>query len=145
MKDLKLEMLQSESFKVLKELPECINIEEKEIIAENINWKDEVKHLINLAIEMKVKRIGILINKTSKHYPIFSKLLLNLGFEQYTSKVEVFRSLQNIEGNKSDYEWRSIGNNTMSEDEFKMLWEQCMSGSKNKASSPLLWKNSYNQ
>ncbi|MET3195198.1 GNAT family N-acetyltransferase [Bacillus sp. OAE603] len=132
---LKVDMLNSDLFKIINGAPEHINIEEKETVNNNKNSEIELKNLINLSIKRQVNRIGVLINKSSKHYLNYSKLLLNLGFERYASKVEVLRSLQDISEENSKYEWRSIGNKTLSEDEFKMLWKQCMSGSENRTSS----------
>ena len=135
MKDiLNTETLNSDSFKVLNGLPDYISIEEKGAMIDE-NWKIEIQNLIDFSISNKVKSTGVLINKSSKHYIEISELLKKYGFEHYASKVEVNKELQELQGNSIDFEWRSIGNNTLSEEEFKMLWKQCMNGSENRTSS----------
>ena len=52
----------------------------------------------------------------------------------FASKIEVCRELNNIEKLERQYTYRSIAE-TLSEKEFKYIWEQCMSGSGNQISS----------
>ncbi|MET3194122.1 GNAT family N-acetyltransferase [Gottfriedia sp. OAE603] len=130
---LKIETINSESFKILNGEPEYINIEETENINEK-NLVNELKTIVDQSLNKEVRRIGVFINKSSEHYSSCSKLLLELGFELYTSKVEVLRLLQDI-SRTNYYKWHSIADTKLSEDEFKMLWKQCMAGSENRTSS----------
>ena len=135
MKDnLNTETLLGHSFKVINGLPDYINIEEKETMNDK-KWKIELLNIIDFSISKQVKSIGVLINKSSKHYLEITEILRNNGFEQYASKVEVIKDLQDVNGNSTDFEWCSVANNTVSEEEFKMLWKQCISGSENRTSS----------
>jgi hypothetical protein len=131
-----VEKLLKDTFKVINGLPHYIAIEEKERIKfDHENWENKIRGLITFGLEMDIKRVSALINRSSEHYLYLSKMLLNLGFEQYASKVEVFRNLQDIKYNINGYGWRSLGDSTISAEEFKLLWKQCMSGSENAPSS----------
>ncbi|GGI18055.1 GNAT family N-acetyltransferase [Gottfriedia solisilvae] len=131
---LKVDILNSHSFKIVKCATEYVNIEEKDSINEE-NLVNELKTLINQSINTQVKRIGVFINKASNQYLSCSRMLIELGFDLYTSKVEVYRSLNDICGTCVDYEWHSIGDKLLSEVEFKVLWKRCMEGSLNRKSS----------
>jgi hypothetical protein len=131
----KVEYLLKDSFHVLNGLPYYIAIEEKERIDyDHENLENKIRSLIKFGIETNIKRVSALINSSSEHYLDLSKMLLNHGFEKYASRVEVFRDLQDIKNNIKGYEWRSLGDSTITEEEFKMLWKQCMSGSENEPS-----------
>lgn len=131
-----VENLLTDSFHILNGMPHYITIEEKETINyDQANLEYKIRSLIELARESEVKRIGALIDRASDHYLNLSKMLINFGFEKYASKVEVFRDLQDITPYTAGYEWRSLSDSTISEDEFKRLWEECMSGSDNAPSS----------
>ena len=131
-----VETLLKDSFKIINGLPHYIAIEEKENVHyDHENCKDEISILIDFAAQSELNRVGALINRTSEHYLHLSKILINLGFEKYASKVEVFRDLQDINNNIKGFEWRSLSDSTISEDEFKKIWKECMSSSENSPSS----------
>lgn len=131
-----VENLINDSFKVFNGMPQYIAIEEKD--GTNFDddiWKDKISTIIDFAIQHKLNRISALINRASYHYLSLANILINFGFEQYASKVEVFRDLQDINNNIKGYEWHSLSNSTFSDEEFKKLWKNCMSGSENAPSS----------
>lgn len=131
-----VENLLKDSFKVLNGLPHYIAIEEKDKTDFDLEiWKDKIRTLIDFGKEHELNRVSVLINRTTKHYLYLSNMLLNFGFEQYASKVEVFRDLQDINNHIKGYEWRSLSDSSISEDVFKGLWDQCMSSSENAPSS----------
>lgn len=132
----KVQNLFQGSFKVLNGLPDYISIEEKE--GTDLNQKDlenKLRCFILLGKKMNLSRLSVLINRSSKNYLPLSDILPHLGFEKFASRVEVLRYLEDIEEIKSDHEWRSLADSTISEDEFKGLWERCMAGSDNAAST----------
>lgn len=131
-----IENLVKDSFHVLNGMPDYITLQEKERMSfDGKSLEGAIENLISLARACEIKRIGALINRETEHYLNLSTMLLHFGFEKYASKVEVFRDLQDITPNIADYEWRSLDESTISEDEFKRLWEKCMSGSENASSS----------
>ncbi|WP_203248753.1 hypothetical protein [Sporosarcina beigongshangi] len=131
-----VEDLLKDSFKILNGFPYYIAIEENESTHyDHGNWLDEIRTLIDFAIQSELNRVSALINRSSEHYLYLSKMLISLGFEQYASKIEVFRDLHDINSNVKGYEWRSLSDSTISEEEFKNLWKDCMSGSENSVSS----------
>lgn len=131
-----IENLVEDSFNLLNGMPNYITLQEKERISyEEKNLEAALENLISLAKECEIKRIGAFINRASDHYLDLSKMLLDFGFEKYASKVEVFRDLQDITPYTVGCEWRTLGDLTISEEEFKRLWEKCMSGSDNAPSS----------
>ncbi|MCZ8541905.1 GNAT family N-acetyltransferase [Psychrobacillus psychrodurans] len=124
------------SFKVIDGMPQYIGIEERErAVFDHNNWKDKINTLNEFAIQNKLSRISALINRTSEHYLLLSLMLINLGFEKYASKVEVFRDLIDINNNKKGYDWQSLSDYNISEDEFKKIWEKCMYASENSPTS----------
>jgi RimJ/RimL family protein N-acetyltransferase len=130
-----LQNLVNGTFKILNGMPYYLTIEEKEEINYNHDkWQSKLRSLLLFAEKLNLNRLGVQINNSTVHYLPFTNMLLELGFEKFASRVEVFRSLEDIEIRKSN-EWRSIADGTISEDEFKQLWEQCMSGSDNAAST----------
>ena len=134
-----VENLLKDSFKVINGMPQYIGIEEREK-AEYVhnNWEDKIKIINDFAIKHKVNRISALINRSSEHYLSLSQMLINFGFEKYASKVEVLRDLKDlkdINNNKKGYEWYSLSDYKISEDEFKRTWEKCMYGSENSPTS----------
>lgn len=131
-----VENLFKESFKVLDGMPQYIGIEERENANyDHNNWKDKINTLNDFAIQNKLRRISALINRTSEHYLLLAQMLINMGFEKYASKVEVFRDLNDINNNKKGYEWKSLSDYNISEDEFKKIWEKCMYASDNSPTS----------
>lgn len=125
------------SFNVLNGLPDYISIEELEGMDFNLeDLENKLGYFILLGKKMNLSRLSVLIKRSSKHYLHLSNTLIQLGFEKFASRVEVLRNLEDIEDIKSDHEWRSLADSTLSEDEFKGLWERCMVGSDN-AASPL--------
>ncbi|MCZ8534883.1 GNAT family N-acetyltransferase [Psychrobacillus psychrodurans] len=124
------------SFKVLDGMPQYIGIEERErAVFDHNNWKEKINTLNEFAIQNKLSRISALINRTSEHYLPLSQTLINLGFEKYASKVEVFSDLNDINNNKKGYDWQSLSDYNISEDEFKKIWEKCMYASENSPTS----------
>jgi len=130
-----VENLLKESFKVLDGMPQYIGIEEREGAEYDHNLKDKINTLNVFAIQNKLSRISALINRSSEHYLLLSQMLINLGFEKYASKVEVFRDLNDINNNKKGYDWQSLSDYNISEDEFKKIWEKCMYASENSPTS----------
>ncbi|WP_336499460.1 GNAT family N-acetyltransferase [Psychrobacillus sp. FJAT-51614] len=131
-----VENLLIESFKVLNGMPQYIGIEEREKAEyDHNNWKDQINILNDFAIQHKLNRVSVLINRTSEYYLSLSQMLINFGFEKYASKVEVFRDLKDININKKGYDWHSLSDYKISEDEFKRIWEKCMYESENSPTS----------
>lgn len=123
------------NFKVLNGLPDYLFLEEKEeVVFSHEEWESQLKNVLLLAGKMKLARLGVLINRATEHYSPFADMLLELGFEKFASRVEVYRDLEEIEDWKLD-QWHSLDDCTITEEEFKLLWGKCMSGSDNAAST----------
>ncbi len=123
-------------FNIFNGLPHYIGIEEKEHSEfNNDKLSLSLKGLIQEGKEIGIKRISALINRKSNHYLKISNMLASLGFEPFALKIEVYRDLLDIIHKPSEYKWRSLEDYTFSEDEFKIYWHQCMSGSDNTHSS----------
>lgn len=125
-----------DSFKLLNGLPYYIGLEELEDNDINLTEiESKLKDFINNAQEWGCKRISALIIKTTNHYSNLSETLLNLGFEKYASRVEVYLDLEELDSKPPVYEWRHVDFEYLTEEKFKRVWERCMIGSDNKASS----------
>ncbi|MCF6137718.1 GNAT family N-acetyltransferase [Pseudalkalibacillus berkeleyi] len=125
-KDLK------DTFKLLNGLPDYIALEEKENIKYDAQKLSEhIEKVISSGKELGIKRLSGLINRTSIHYSSLSEIFTSKGFEPYASKVEVYRSLDDIKNEFNLFNWRSLEDSNLSQQEFKECWKQCMSNSDN--------------
>ncbi|KEK22643.1 acetyltransferase [Bacillus gaemokensis] len=124
------------SKKVLNGLPNAVTIEEmdEDSFFNAQNYKEKIKRFVEVCSSWNIKRASILLDKSFNSYTPSAKVLREFGFELYAAKIEVFREIMNIETPKKQYDFRSIDEGTLSEKEFKLLWERCMSGSDNKSS-----------
>lgn len=130
----KIEHLVSDTFKVLNGLPQYITLEKKNntkgVIAEN-----EIKSLIDACEDYHLERMGFSLERGANDFPYLSNLLLKHGFEHYSSKVDVYKELDDLPKYETSFLWQSLENPDLSEEQFKKYWERCMSGSENKTSS----------
>ncbi|PEY39518.1 GNAT family N-acetyltransferase [Bacillus cereus] len=124
------------SKKILNGLPNAVTIEETdEDSFYNVqNYKDKIKRFIDVCSSWNVNRASILLDKSFNSYTPSAKVLREFDFQLYAAKIEVLRKLSDIVTPEKEYDFRSIDGGTLSEEEFKSLWERCMSGSDNKSS-----------
>ncbi|CAI8715045.1 MULTISPECIES: GNAT family N-acetyltransferase [Bacillus] len=124
------------SKKILNGLPNAITIEETEedLLYDHQNYKEKIKRFVEVCSCWKLKRASVLLDKSFNSYTPSVKVLRELGFQLYAAKIEVFRKLTDIVAPEKQYDFRSIAERTLSEAEFKSLWERCMSDSDNKSS-----------
>ncbi|MBM7693887.1 RimJ/RimL family protein N-acetyltransferase [Peribacillus deserti] len=133
---VELQAVVEDSFKILNGLPNYISFEENQTQVESeVSLENKIKRILSFGEQLKVKRIGAIIHKSSSKYHFLSQLLNRYHFDYYASKVEFQRGLFNIDEEPFSYEWRSIGNETITEEDFILLWSRCMQGSANAASS----------
>ncbi|WLD93862.1 GNAT family N-acetyltransferase [Alkalihalobacillus sp. AL-G] len=131
-----VEDLLFDTFKVLNGLPNYIGIEEKDAIEfDHMIMESKLRRLISIGEDLQIKRISASINRSSEHYTDLSNILKDFRFELYASRVEVYRDLDDLDININGFEWRSLSDFTISEDEFKHYWERCMSSSENASST----------
>lgn len=125
------------SKKVLNGLPNAVTIEEmdEDSFYDAQNYKEQIKKFEELCSNWNVKRASILLDKSFNSYTLSAKVLREFGFELYAAKIEVFRKLSDSVTLEKQYDFCSIDVGTLSEEEFKSLWERCMSDSDNKSSS----------
>ncbi|MEI4621610.1 GNAT family N-acetyltransferase [Bacillus cereus] len=125
------------SKKVLNGLPNAITIEEikEDLLYDPQNYKDKIKRFVEVCANWNVKRANILLNKSFNSYTPSAKVLREFNFQLYAAKIEVFRKLADMEAPEKPYKFRSIDEGMLSEEEFKSLWERCMSGSDNQLST----------
>ncbi|MBO1581493.1 GNAT family N-acetyltransferase [Bacillus sp. XF8] len=124
------------SKKVLNGLPTAITIEETEedVLYNSQHYKEKIKRFVEVCSSWNVKRASILLDKRFNSYTPSAKVLREFDFQLYAAKIEVFRKLSDIVTLEKLYDFRSIDEGTLSEAEFKSLWERCMSGSDNQSS-----------
>lgn len=125
------------SKKVLNGLPNAVTIEEmdEDSFYDAQNYKEQIKKFEELCSNWNVKRASILLDKSFNSYTLSAKVLREFGFELYAAKIEVFCKLSDSVTLEKQYDFCSIDVGTLSEEEFKSLWERCMSDSDNKSSS----------
>ncbi|MEI5906728.1 GNAT family N-acetyltransferase [Bacillus spongiae] len=136
MRDFENVMNKNNGFKVLNGLPNFIAIEEDTTI--NLSKEelyDMIQSVVRVGENAGVKRMGVHINKESNHYHVLSKLLRSIGFEVFASKIEVYRDLEGVRSVHHEYQWRSLGEGSISIDEFKHNWMKSMSDSDNTTST----------
>ncbi len=126
------------SFNILNGLPISIQIEQVRPITDfsKTAYEKKLQELMAHTENLVVKRIGFLLNRNTPYFPAFSEMLMTSGFKHYASRVEVYLDLQDFEPNVPDrYEWLSLEDKNLTEEEFMSLWEQAMSGSDNAPST----------
>ncbi|PFK43244.1 GNAT family N-acetyltransferase [Bacillus cereus] len=124
------------SKKVLNGLPNAMTIEETEedLLHDPQNYKEQIKSFVEVCANWNVKRASILLDKNFSSFIPSTKVLREFGFQLYAAKIEVFRNLSDIVESEKKYSFRSIDKGGLSEEEFKLLWGRCMSGSDNQSS-----------
>ncbi|WML42778.1 GNAT family N-acetyltransferase [Neobacillus sp. PS3-40] len=115
-----------DEFKLLNGLPDYITIEQKDPTNEIFKWEEKIESLLEICSEWKLKRIGASLIRTSVNFEHLSKFLLLNGFEHYSSRVEVYKDLENFDGAKLPFDWKSLDDPSLSEDQFKEYWKRCM-------------------
>ncbi|ETI70834.1 GNAT family N-acetyltransferase [Neobacillus vireti] len=133
-KILLIESLVCNTFKILNGFPAYITIEQKEKPTDLIS-EQELSMLINLCSYWGLKRIGVSLDKTSEDFNYLSDLFQRNGFEHFSSRVEVYKDLTNLDKGETPFTYAALADQSFSESEFKHLWERCMSGSDNKPST----------
>lgn len=127
-----IRMLFQGHFYILDGRPEYITLEQVQTDSEIFEDFDYDLHLLLERVEeWGLNRIGTMLIKETESYDDFAKTLLRNGFELYTSKVNVKRDLMQLPDVSSAYTAEKLTNQTFSEQEFKLLWENCMAGSDN--------------
>ncbi|MEN1936582.1 GNAT family N-acetyltransferase [Paenibacillus sp. 102] len=124
------------SKKVLNGLPNAVTIEETEedLLYDPQNYKEKIKRFVEVCSNWNIKRASILLDKSFNSYSLSVKVLREFDFQLYAAKIEVFRKLSDIVTPEKRYDFRSIDEGALSEEEFKSLWERCMSDSDNQSS-----------
>ncbi|MGH1284190.1 GNAT family N-acetyltransferase [Bacillus toyonensis] len=125
------------SKKVLNGLPNAVTIEEIEddVLYDVQTYTEKISRFEEICFNWELKRASIVLNKRFNSYNSSAKVLLDAGFSLHAVKIEVCRELNNVEMVEKQYTYRSIEGGTLSEKEFKYIWEQCMSDSGNQTSN----------
>lgn len=126
-----IESLFGPEFHVLAGLPISVIIEQKEP-GKLIEWENKITKLIELSRQLEVERTGVVIHRGN---PEAGELLIDKGFEHFSSKVDVYKGLNSHEDPEEKADWRSLESPDLTEEEFKMYWEQAMSFSANQPST----------
>ncbi|WP_158587488.1 GNAT family N-acetyltransferase [Neobacillus notoginsengisoli] len=126
-----IESLFGSDFNLLAGLPISIVLEQK-VPGELNEWESKITKLIEISRQMGVERTGVTIHTGN---PEAGRLLVEKGFEHFSSKVDVHKDLKNHEASAKKTSWRSLESTDLSEEEFKDYWEQAMSFSANQAST----------
>ncbi|KAB2460726.1 GNAT family N-acetyltransferase [Bacillus sp. CH126_4D] len=123
------------SKKVLNGLPNAVTIEEIEEDAfYNLEtYKETISRFEEICFNWELKRASIVLDKRFSSYNSSARILLNAGFSLHAEKIEVCRELDDVEALEKQFTYRSIGE-TLSEKDFKCIWEQCMLNSGNQTS-----------
>jgi len=126
----------TDTFKVLNGLPDYILVEEKdEAECDSSTIQNQLQNLTHAGKSLGVNRISAVIHRNTQHYQDLSNLMISHDFELCANKVEVIRELNDLPKSVHDYKWLSIRDSSISENEFKNYWEQCMSGFENETST----------
>lgn len=112
-------------------MPHYISLEQKQ----NGITEKELKSFIEACEDFRLERIGVTLDRTTDDFRILTNLLLKYSFEHFSSKVEVFKELVHLPIYRPSFQWQSLEDKKLSEDQFKQLWGRCMTGSDNKSSS----------
>ncbi|MEI3893900.1 MULTISPECIES: GNAT family N-acetyltransferase [Bacillus] len=125
------------SKKVLNDLPNAVAIEEieEDVLYDVQTYKEKISRFEEVCFNWELKRASIVLNKRFSSYNTSAKVLLDAGFSLHAAKIEVCRELNNTEELERQYTYRSIAEGTLSEKEFKYIWEQCMLDSGNQTST----------
>ncbi|OUB86489.1 GNAT family N-acetyltransferase [Bacillus thuringiensis serovar sinensis] len=123
------------SKKVLNGLPNAVTIEEiEEDIFYNVQtYKEKISRFEEICFNWELKRASIVLNKRFSGYNSRARVLLDADFSLHAAKIEVCRGLDNVEALNKRFTYGSI-EETLSEKEFKCIWEQCMADSGNQTS-----------
>ncbi|RDU36785.1 GNAT family N-acetyltransferase [Neobacillus piezotolerans] len=121
-------------FKILEGLPISIVLEQIEP-GTVPDWEEKVSELIEISGELGVERVGVTLHKGNPEAEMLGNLLLEKGFEHFSSKVDVIKDLNKHEKPDEKLMWRSLESPELTEEEFKDYWEQAMRFSANQASS----------
>jgi hypothetical protein len=126
----------SNTFKVLNGTPLYIAIEQNDYDEyQDVNFKEKIHYLVEYGQTCRLEKISVLLNKASRDFNSLSIVLLNNGFEHYSSIVEVTKELKGMEDYSSGIEWKFLDENECSEHYFMKIWEQCMLFSDNEPST----------
>lgn len=115
------------SKKVLNGLPNAVTIEEiEEDIFYNVQtYKEKISRFEEICFNWELKRASIVLNKRFSSYNSSARVLLDADFSLHAAKIEVCRGLDNVEALNKRFTYGSI-EETLSEKEFKCIWEQGM-------------------
>ncbi|WHY87292.1 GNAT family N-acetyltransferase [Neobacillus novalis] len=133
-KKLFVEGLLGKTFKILNGFPSYITFEQKEKPTGLISEQD-LTNLLDLCSKWGLERIGVSLERTAAEFDYLSELFLRNGFEHFSSRIEVYKDLTNLDKGETPFTYAALADQSYSESEFKSLWESCMSGSDNKPSS----------
>ena len=126
-----IESLFGPGFHVLAGLPHSIIVEQIEQ-GKLKDWEDKITKLKEISRQLEVERTGVVIQRGN---PEAGELLIKGGFEHFSSKVDVYKDLNFHEDPEGNTEWRSLESPELTEEEFKLYWEQAMSFSANQPST----------
>ncbi|WP_190284824.1 GNAT family N-acetyltransferase [Bacillus sp. S3] len=129
-----VESLIGKNFKILNGFPSYIMIEQKEKTAGVISEED-LQSLLEFFSHWGLKRLVVSLDKSTAEFEYLTELFLNNGFEHFSSRVEVYRDLTNLDEQKRMFNWSSLADHCFSQTDFKQLLARCITGSANKASS----------
>ncbi|MDR2992517.1 MAG: GNAT family N-acetyltransferase [Bacillus cereus] len=124
------------SKKILNGLPNAVTIEEieEDVFYSVQTYKERISKFEEVCLKWELNRASIVLNKRFSSYNSSTKVLLDADFSSHAAKIEVCRELNNVEMVEKQYTYRSIEAGTLSEKEFKYIWEQCMADSGNQTS-----------
>ncbi|WP_316570081.1 GNAT family N-acetyltransferase [Neobacillus sp. YIM B06451] len=121
-------------FTILEGLPISIILEQKEpgVV---LDWEEKILALLDISSKLGVERTGVTLHKGNPAVEMLGNLLLEKGFEHFSSKVDVYKDLKNYKEPDEKVMWRSLECPKLNEEEFKHYWEQAMLYSANQAST----------
>ncbi|RFU60107.1 GNAT family N-acetyltransferase [Bacillus sp. V59.32b] len=125
------------SFRLLNGTPDYLTFEEIKKDPENLQIVSRsIRDWISLGRTASLKRMSFIIHQDSSYYEEMKNILLQRNFEYFSSKVMVYRDLPDCKAEELKYEWHNLEEESvLTEEGYKDLWGNCMSGSENARST----------
>lgn len=114
-------------FKILNGMPAYIFFEQNDSeLIKGDEFNDKVAMLIEFAREKQLNRVGFLFYKNTEKYNTYEKIMLANEFTPFAEKIEVRKKLLSLPAKNFNFEWKSVSDSHVTEDEFAELWTRCM-------------------
>lgn len=129
-----LSTISNKSFSVLNGMPSYLGIEQKQTVEPEI-FSQLVAELLSIGKANKLSRVSVHLQIGTDVYEKLASMLKYYGFEMFTSSVEYYKNLSDVQEEDTYFSYHTIGNSNLTEQEFKELWKRVMHGSANRAST----------